>query len=77
MGKNEYLDGENLEWQERLFRLRKKYRETPPGFREAEEEEKSLRDLRRIRKEYEERKNTGSVPDTGLCRSVLWEGSVT
>ena len=56
MGKNEYLDGENLEWQERLFRLRKKYRETPPGFREAEEEEKSLRDLRRIRKEYEERK---------------------
>ena len=40
MGKNEYLDGENLEWQERLFRLRKKYRETPPGFREAEEEEK-------------------------------------
>ena len=39
MGKNEYLDGENLEWQERLFRLRKKYRETPPGFREEEEEE--------------------------------------
>ena len=75
MGKNEYLDGDNLEWQERL--TRDLVWETPPGFREAEEEEKSLRDLRRIRKSMKSGKNTGSVPDTGLCRSVLWEGGVT
>ena len=32
MGKNEYLDGENLEWQERLFRLRKKIQGDAPGI---------------------------------------------
>ena len=49
-------DKEELEWQERLFRLRKKYRETPPGFQEDGEEEKSLNRLRQLRKEYEEQK---------------------
>ena len=71
MGKNKAMDGENawietggtgnleeelLEWQERLFRLRGKYRETPPGFRQKEAEEEGLRRLSRIRKEYEERR---------------------
>ena len=71
MGKNKAMDGEDawietggtgnleeelLEWQERLFRPRGKYRETPPGFRQKEAEEEGLRRLCRIRKEYEERR---------------------
>ena len=50
-----YLDDEFLVWKERMFDLCKKYKETPPGFRSAEEESQALEALRLEREDYEAR----------------------
>ena len=39
------MERESLEWKERLFELRKKYRDTPPGFLNEAEEKACLEHL--------------------------------
>ena len=50
------MERESLEWQKRLFELRKKYRDTPPGFLNEAEEKACLENLLREQEEYRKRR---------------------
>ena len=47
---------ELLEWRKVLFELRKKYRDTPPGFRDSREEEACLAEISRAQEEYQKKR---------------------
>lgn len=44
---------ELLEWKERLYQLRARYRDTPPGFHTSQEEAQVVKRLKRERQEYQ------------------------
>lgn len=59
------MERESLEWKERLFELRKKYRDTPPGFLNEAEEKACLENLLREQEEYRKRREH--------CLEEFWE----
>ena len=51
MKKKRDMERELLEWRKQLFELRKKYRDTPPGFQNDMEEQACLEKLCREQEE--------------------------
>ena len=59
------MELELLEWRKRLFELRKKYRDTPPGFQNDVEEKLCLEKLSREQEEYRKKREH--------CLEDFWE----
>ncbi|MCD7865098.1 MAG: AAA family ATPase, partial [Clostridiales bacterium] len=53
MGKQIRYEKEILEWRKRQFLLRRKYTDTPPGFRNEDQEDYALEQLKKAELEYQ------------------------
>lgn len=65
MKKKRDMERELLEWRKQLFELRKKYRDTPPGFQNDMEEQACLEKLCREQEEYRKKREH--------CLEDFWE----
>lgn len=50
------MEWELLEWKKRMFELRKKYTDTPPGFRDSRQEVVCRTELFRAQEEYRKKR---------------------